>query len=312
MARRSCSGGRCACAPITPARTTTTAPSCCRRGKPEPALALVRAGHRAGRRLPAALLRGGGPGAGARSGGARPGAAEPPAGAGPRQPGSEARAQPGNGGLMRSAPAPGRWPSPSASPWPRARSPIPRWWPPSRAARSGSPTSRPASWRSPRASARPPRARTSQAWHAGLARELAFERMLVAEARRQRAETDPEFAKERTARRKALLASLYLKEHLGQLTAPAPTELRAYLRRPPGSLPPSGPSRGVHHLQEGRAGRGPRSAAPGDGGPPGPRPGGRVLHGPGREALGLRDAPSQGPSGAPSMAGTRRRRTWSA
>jgi hypothetical protein len=66
------------------------------------------------------------------------------------------------------------------------------------------------------------------AWHAGLARELAFERMLLAEARRKRVEADPEFAKERTARRKALLASLYLQEHLGQLTAPAPTELRAF------------------------------------------------------------------------------------
>ena len=79
----------------------------------------------------------------------------------------------------------------------------------------------------------PAKGQDTEAWLAGLARELAFERLLAAEARRAGAETDPEFVKERTALRKRLLASLYVKEHLPETTPPGEPELRAYFEQHP-------------------------------------------------------------------------------
>lgn len=79
----------------------------------------------------------------------------------------------------------------------------------------------------------PAKGQETQAWLAGLARELAFERLLAAEARRAGAESDPEFVKERTALRKRLLASLYVREHLRETASPGEPELRAYFEQHP-------------------------------------------------------------------------------
>jgi parvulin-like peptidyl-prolyl isomerase len=79
----------------------------------------------------------------------------------------------------------------------------------------------------------PAKGQDAQAWHAGLVRELAFERLLAAEARRAGAETDPEFVGERTALRKRLLAALYIKEHLTETAPPTEPELLAYFEQHP-------------------------------------------------------------------------------
>jgi hypothetical protein len=79
----------------------------------------------------------------------------------------------------------------------------------------------------------PAKGQDTQVWLAGLARELAFERLLAAEARRAGAETDTEFVKERTGLRKRLLASLYVKEHLPAIASPGESELRAYFEQHP-------------------------------------------------------------------------------
>jgi len=79
----------------------------------------------------------------------------------------------------------------------------------------------------------PAKGQDAGAWRAGLARELAFERLLAADARRAQAETDPEFVKERAALRKRLLASLYLAKHLREPAPPEESELRAYFKEHP-------------------------------------------------------------------------------
>jgi peptidyl-prolyl cis-trans isomerase C len=79
----------------------------------------------------------------------------------------------------------------------------------------------------------PAKGQDMRAWHAGLVRELAFERLLAADARRAGAETDPDFGKDRAAVRNRVLASLYVRAHLREPAPPTESELQAYFQDHP-------------------------------------------------------------------------------
>lgn len=79
----------------------------------------------------------------------------------------------------------------------------------------------------------PAKGQDMRAWHVGLVRELAFERLLAADARRAGAETDPDFGKDRAAVRNRVLASLYVRAHLREPAPPTESELQAYFQDHP-------------------------------------------------------------------------------
>lgn len=80
---------------------------------------------------------------------------------------------------------------------------------------------------------RPAKDQDPAAWRSRLVRDLAFERMLLAEAERAHAATDPQFAKQREALRERLLAGLYIRKHLPKIALPTEQDLRKYYEEHP-------------------------------------------------------------------------------